>query len=412
MWNHFCKILLPKLFFGTNYFLEAIFLFLIIKLKGSTPNKRLRNRGNINFLKNRLAKNDSRRLAIFVGYHNSNEIPESNLNYLNILRKTNFEIIYVHNGNLDQKIKKLLADMGHYVICRDNVGQDMGAYKDVMILLENHKLTDKLDWILICNDSNFCIGGNNAETFTNRFSNILEQDVNEKPDFISLNCNYDQDLHHQSYFLCFSSIVFKNKKFKNFWKNYIPLNHRYHAIEQGEKQLTKKVLSKYKAKIMFTSHELCASLNVNLKDQKYLVDNLPKVLFYLSLSFEDSEKIEYETKTIIDSLENYNPSHVFGLLNILFMNYPFLKKDVVRQGTFSFSQIFDVLHTKSLSINEGIRNEIMESLLKGGTSYSYRGSPKKAFQKGITPEGFTYDFHYISMLLRMKSFWQTPKKNL
>ena len=163
---------------------------------------------------------------------------------------------------------------------------------------------------------------------------------------------------------------------------------------------------------MFTSHELCASLNVNLRDQKYLVDNLPKVLFYLSLSFEDSEKIEYETKTIIDSLENYNPSHVFGLLNILFMDYPFLKKDVVRQGTFSFSQIFDVLHTTNLSINEDLRNEIMDSLLKGGTSYSYRGSPKQAFQKGITPEGFTYDFHYISMLLRMKAFWVTPKKNL
>ena len=92
------------------------------------------------------------------------------------------------------------------------------------------------------------------------------------------------------------------------------------------------------------------SLKINLKDQNYLVANLPKVLFYLSLSFEDSEKIQYETKTIIDSLENYNPSHVFGLLNILFMNYPFLKKDVVRQGTFSFSKIFDVLQTKNLSI--------------------------------------------------------------
>ena len=45
-------------------------------------------------------------------------------------------------------------------------------------------------------------------------------------------------------------------------------------------------------------------------------------------SHEDSEKIQYDTKTIVDSLENYNPSHVFGLLNILFMNYPFLKKDV------------------------------------------------------------------------------------
>ena len=325
MWNHFYKIVLPKLFWGSNYYLEALFVYALIKLQGSTPNKRLRDRNNINFLKDRLAKTNSKRLAIFVGYHNSNKIPESNLNYLNILRKTNFEIIYVHNGNLDQSIKKLLTDLGHYVICRDNVGQDMGAYKDVMILLENHKLTDKLNWILICNDSNFCIGGENAEKFSNRLSNILEKEVQNKPDFISLNCNYDRDLHHQSYFLCFSSIVFKNKKFKNFWKNYIPLNHRYHAIEQGEKKLTKKVLSKYKSKIKFTSYELFASRNINLKVQKYLLDNLPKVLFYLSLSFEDSEKIKSETKTIIDSLENYNPSHTFGLLNILIMDYLFFK---------------------------------------------------------------------------------------
>ena len=163
---------------------------------------------------------------------------------------------------------------------------------------------------------------------------------------------------------------------------------------------------------MFTSHELSLYLKSNQQDQNYLVANLPKVLFYLNLSFEEGENIQYETKTIIDSLENYNPSHVFGLLNILFMDYPFLKKDVVRQGTFSFSQIFEVLHTKSLSINEDLRNEIMETLLRGGTSYSYRGSPKLAYQKGIPVEGPTYDVHYISMLLRMKAYWVTPKKNL
>ena len=408
----FFFVLLPKLFFGTNYYIESIFIHALNKLKGSTPNRRLRNRGSINFLKDRLAKTDAKRLAIFVGYHSSNQIPESNLNYLNILKKTNFEIIYVHNGKLDKEIKKVLTDMGHYVICRDNIGQDMGAYKDVMLLVENHNLTDNLDWILICNDSNFCLGGNNAERFTNRFSNILEREAKDRPDFISLNCNYDHDLHHQSYFLCFSRIIFKNKKFKNFWKTYIPLNNRYHAIEQGEKKLTKKILSRYKSNIMFTSHELSLYLKSNQQDQNYLVANLPKVLFYLNLSFEEGENIQYETKTIIDSLENYNPSHVFGLLNILFMDYPFLKKDVVRQGTFSFSQIFEVLHTKSLSINEDLRNEIMETLLRGGTSYSYRGSPKLAYQKGIPVEGPTYDVHYISMLLRMKAYWVTPKKNL
>ena len=412
MLRHLYKIIIPKISYGTIYYIEALFTFALIKLKGSTPNKRVRNRSNINFLKDRLAKNEAKRLAVFVGYHNSNKIPESNLNYLNILKKTHFEIIYVHNGNLDQNIKNFLTKMGCYVICRDNVGQDIGAYKDVMLLIENYNLADNLEWILICNDSNFCLGGINSEKFVNRFSNLLDKKLHDKPDFISLNCNFDRILHHQSYFLCFSSIVFKSKKFKNFWEKYIPLNHRYHAIENGEIKLTKKVLSSYKPKIMFTSHELFSSLKHNLKDQKYLVGNLPKVLFYLSLSYDENQQIQYDTKTVIDSLENYNPSHVFGLLNILFMNYPFLKKDVVRQGTYSFSQVFDVLQNESLLLKEDLVNEIMDSLLRGGTSYSYRRLPKQAHQKSITPEGTTYDYHYISLLLRMKSFWQTPKKNL
>ena len=77
MWRHFYKIIIPKITFGTVYYLEALFTYALIKLKGSTPNKRLRNRSNINFLKDRLAKNESKRLAIFVGYHYSNKIPES-----------------------------------------------------------------------------------------------------------------------------------------------------------------------------------------------------------------------------------------------------------------------------------------------------------------------------------------------
>ena len=125
----FFLVLIPKLLFGTNYFVEAIFLYALTKLKGSTPSKRIRNRGSIDFLKDRLAKNGAKRLAIFVGYHSPNKIPKSNLNYLNILKKTNFEIIYVHNGELDKGIKKVLTDEGHYVICRDNLGQDMGHIK-------------------------------------------------------------------------------------------------------------------------------------------------------------------------------------------------------------------------------------------------------------------------------------------
>ena len=47
MWRHFYKIIIPKITFGTVYYLEALFTYALIKLKGSTPNKRLRNRSNI-----------------------------------------------------------------------------------------------------------------------------------------------------------------------------------------------------------------------------------------------------------------------------------------------------------------------------------------------------------------------------
>ena len=91
------------IYFRLEYKIIAYLSFIFAKLNGSNFKSRTKNRSDINFLKERLTKNKKKRLAIFVAYHNKNLIPESNINYLNILKKTFFETIYVHNGTLSKK---------------------------------------------------------------------------------------------------------------------------------------------------------------------------------------------------------------------------------------------------------------------------------------------------------------------
>ena len=103
---------------------------------------------------------------------------------------------------------------------------------------------------------------------------------------------------------------------------------------------------------------------------------------------------------ILDSLESYNPSHVFGLLNIIFLKSPFLKKDVMRQGIFSYSQIYEMLNFEKLNIEENFKLETMDLLMKGGTAYSYMESKRTAIRRGISVGGGTYEYHSETKILR------------
>ena len=301
---------------------------------------------------------------------------------------------------------KELNERGCYVICRKNIGQDFGAWKDCFELINYYKLTNNLNWLLFCNDSNFCLGGKNSEIFISKFKDNLER-VNEF-DFISLNCNYERRLHFQSYFLCFSNIVFQNKKFQEFWKGYIPLNNRFHAIENGEKRLSRKVLSNFRSNVFYQSHKLAESISLNIKDYDFsLFGNLPKGLMYLGDKFtitkDNSPSEKVLIKRIISSLEIYNQSHVFGLLNILFLNSPFLKKDVIRQGSFSYCQIYDVIKLNFLGINQKLQDEIIKFLEKGGLPTSYSEDKRMAYRKGIQLDRMNYEYQVESNLLNTKS---------
>ncbi len=376
------KILLYKLinFYHRKKHLYTAYLsFFAMKCRGTNYKKRTQKKQNIKVLINKVNKNKKKRLALFVAYHNSTHIPLSNIEYIKFLSNCDFEVVYIHNGKLDQFVIERLIELGCYLIIRDNIGQDFGAWKDAFSILEEHKIDELLDWILICNDSNFCLDGSNNK-FAEYFTKNLEQQRNK--DFISLNCNFEYNLHFQSFFICFGKAVFNSIKFKDFWKQYKIINNRYYAIEHGEMKLSKEVLSLYKGKVLLNNYELYQNILLRVKDEDYysFLDLIPKNQFLINKLFKKN-KFRDAIKKTISILESYNPSHVFALLFVYFYDSPFLKKDIVKSGLYSLIDIHELLLNKSLK--EELLEEIMETYIKGGTIYSFASNIKEASKKGI-----------------------------
>ena len=382
-------------YFEYESLVRAYISFFCFYFKYSSYQKRLKGRLNIKNLEDSLKNNGQKRLAIFVAFHDPKKISESNFNYLKTLKRASFEIIYVHNGPLTKNAKISLENFGCHVICRENIGQDFGAWKDIISFINDSGLDKKLDWILLCNDSNFCLGGKNSELFKNKFSEVLND---KEIDFVSLNMNYEGLIHHQSYFLCLSKKVFKSYRFKKFWDQYMPISNRFHAIRNGEIKFSKDVLSFFRYKVIYTSQELYQQIILNRNEHNKISINLPKnshkLKSYVNLDQKQITKLDSKIQDVIHYLENFNQSHMFGLLNVLFLKNPFLKNNLVCSGTFSYSQIYKILNYEKLEIDNKLKTEIMNQLFKKGTSYSYIGSLRLAAMKGIHPLGIKKDIEF------------------
>ena len=192
-------------------------------------------------------------------------------------------------------------------------------------------------------------------------------------------------VHYQTYFLCLSRKVFLDKRFIKFWNDYIPFNDRYHAINNGEIKLSTKVLRYFKHKIIFKSYEIFGTIANDSKKAECLLNNLPKTANKLRkyLNSEFDEEMILKVKNIISFLENFNPTHTFGPMQVLLQESPFLKKNLVSNGAFSMVQIYDLLKKEGLRIENKLIIEIMDYLTKNGTNKSFLSSKRVASAKGI-----------------------------
>ena len=75
--NYYLKKLIPLIYFRIEYFLSASLSFAILKFKGSNYLKRTKDRKDISELREKIEKNNKKRLAIFVAFHSKNTVPKS-----------------------------------------------------------------------------------------------------------------------------------------------------------------------------------------------------------------------------------------------------------------------------------------------------------------------------------------------
>ena len=358
-----------------------------------------------------------RRVAIFAAFHGS-QMSLSNLSYLRSLKAAGFHTLYVHNGPLSASCVEKLEPLCAAVLERPNLGQDWGAFKDGFLNLRKNGWLKNNEWLLFCNDSVHFLG----DQFGSAFANALDQELCFMSESVlALNENLQLWQHLQSFFVAVRPNVFNSVRFVKFWKDYLPLSHRYHAINKGEVRWSLKVLNHFSRKVLYSPSKLYEYAAKAFEDENWLgisrllipkccgsiVDGLRSHLAEAIVANEDRRLLprsggRYTTSyvywdqlmALMGILESTNTSHSCALMFCVLLGSPFLKKDICRHNTFTLSQIKQFLEFHfSNNCDDSpeataLREEILNTYLAQGTLVSYLFRPRIAFRKGLMYRGF------------------------
>lgn len=400
-------------FLRIEYYLSAWFEFLGFFLTGRTWRQRLRRRAG----SWPLPPPGLRRVAIFAAFHGP-EVSLSNLAYLRSLQTAGLQVVYLHNGPLSAATVEKLEPLCAAVLERPNLGQDWGCFKDGFLNLRRYGWLENTEWLLFCNDSVHFLGDQVGAAFARR----LDQEFETMPESVlALNENLQLWQHLQSFFVAVRPEVFKNPRFVQFWKEYLPLSHRYHAINKGEVRWSLKILNNYSRRVLYSPSALFDYASMAYEDESWLgvsrllipkccgsvVDGLRSHLAEEIGADEDRRKVPRsggrfttsyvywdQLMALMGILESTNTSHSCALMFCGLLGSPFLKKDICRHNTFTLSQMRQFLeyhfssHCDESSESRALWSEILGSYVGQGTLVSYLFRPRVAFRKGLMYRGF------------------------
>ena len=400
-------------FLRIEYYLSAWFEFLGFFLTGRTWRQRLRRRAGTW----PQPPPGLRRLAIFAAFH-CPEVSFSNLAYLRCLKAAGLQVVYLHNGPLSASTVEKLEPLCAAVLERPNLGQDWGCFKDGFLNLRRYGWLENVEWLLFCNDSVHFLGDQIGANFARRLDQ--EFDTMVEP-VLALNENLQLWQHLQSFFVAVRPEVFKTPLFARFWKDYLPLSHRYHAINKGEVRWSLKVLNHYPRRVLYSPSALFDYASMAYEDESWLgvsrllipkccgsvVDGLRSHLAEEISADEDRRKVPRsggrfttsyvywdQLMVLMGILESTNTSHSCALMFCSLLGSPFLKKDICRHNTYTLSQIRQFLefhftsNTEESPESSALWSEILGSYVGQGTLVSYLFRPRVAFRKGLMYRGF------------------------
>tara|TARA_B100000886_G_scaffold45430_1_gene27900 strand:- start:1642 stop:2934 length:1293 start_codon:yes stop_codon:yes gene_type:complete len=173
---------------------------------------------------------------------------------IEFLKEKGFDIVGVNT----QKLVGDDIELFDYYVERKNYGQDFGSYKLAFTRLFKRKNYDP-EKIIMLNDSIFFC----RDSLDEFFNDLLDKNF----DVIGATENFEVSYHLGSFCISLSNIIFKEKKFRKFWKNFKLTNIRPTNIKKGEmglsKALKESLPSADKLHVIFGSKKILDFINEN-----------------------------------------------------------------------------------------------------------------------------------------------------
>ena len=188
----------------------------------------------------------TKRIAIYASFSPDRKIRDSEIYYLQGLKKVVDNIIYVSDSPIDKDEIKKLENLVCYTECGHHGEYDFGSYKRGYLYAEKKGLLKNIDELVICNSS--CLGP--IYPFSEMFGKMSVR----KCDFWGFSSfNHFGIKHIQSFFYVFKKQVFKSSCFHNFFVSVSRQLAREFVVERYELRLTQYLVEhnfKYDAYIV------------------------------------------------------------------------------------------------------------------------------------------------------------------
>jgi lipopolysaccharide biosynthesis protein len=148
-------------------------------------------------------------LTIFSHYDKDKLIDPYVIEYLTRLSKVS-DIVFVSTScDLSNEVLSKINDIVNYVIIKENVGYDFGAWRTGIIHCQDRIAC--IDNLIICNDS---VYGPMSKNF-DPVKMLNEREL----DAMAVTDSFEIQYHLQSYFIAVNKLVLDSKQFKDFWLN-------------------------------------------------------------------------------------------------------------------------------------------------------------------------------------------------
>jgi hypothetical protein len=346
-------------------------------------------------------------ICVFVVY--ASEATLSTLSYIQALRDAGLAILVINNTVTSKEFLDELKPLCWRIYNRRNIGRDIGAFKDGIMLLFAQGILQQCRFLCLANDSMQFVPGINGADFTERIKHF----INTETGALFTHESHQIVKHYQSFFQLLDNTIVNSSAFYKFWSAYRPLSNREHCIHKGELALSQSVYNQIKeVRVLYTVEAMLESLRPSSRKTAPRVDAILGIMPSQTrtqqgeLSIYPLGQLTYAAlnrKYLGPLLEHYlselielsNPSHVAAFLFPLYLKCPLIKHDICFAGSYSVGKALLLFNEVlcNAGLEAAVRNircqEFRRLIQMKGIPSDYRYKPIERALKGVT-DGFQY----------------------